>query len=83
MRDFLSKVYNVELNNYKGVCVIAQKGDATFKEKRTGGLKNNIKNLVGFHGSRQKSDNFHFDGAPLSIAYVVSAKKVQKSYPSL
>ena len=47
------------------------KGDTIFKEKLTGDLKNDIRNLVNFHGSSQKS-----------IAYKVSAKKVQKSYLS-
>ena len=53
------------------------KGDAIFKEKLTGGLKNDL-NLVNFHGSSQKSKNLHFDGLLLSIAYV-SAEKLQKS----
>ena len=55
------------------------KDDAIFKEKLTGGLKNDIRNLVNFHGSSQKSENLHFDGLLLSIAYKISAKKVQKS----
>ena len=57
-------------------------GDAIFKEKLTGGLKNDIKNLVNFHGNSRKSENLHFHGLLLSIAYKVSAKKVQKSYLS-
>ena len=31
--------------------VMAWKGDAIFKEKLTGGLKNEIRNLVNFHAS--------------------------------
>ena len=54
------------------------KGDAIFKEKLTGVLKNDL-NLVNFHGSSQKSKNFHFDGLLLSIAYNVSAEKLQRS----
>ena len=55
------------------------KGDAIFKEKLTGGLKNDIRNLVNFHVSSRKSDNLHFDGLVLSKAYKVLDEKVQKS----
>ena len=39
---------------------------AIFKEKLTGGLKNNARKLVNFHGSSRKSENLHFDGLLLS-----------------
>ena len=58
------------------------KGDAIFKEKLTGGLKNDIRNLVNFHASSRKSKNLHFDGLVLSKAYKVLDGKVQKSYVS-
>ena len=58
------------------------KGDAIFKEKLTGGLKNDIRNLVNFHASSRKSKNLHFDGLVLSKAYKVLGGKVQKSYVS-
>ena len=45
------------------------KGDAIFKERLTGGLKNDLRNLVNFHGSRRKPENLHFDGIVLSTAY--------------
>ena len=61
---------------------MAVKGDAIFKEKLTGGLKNDAKNLVIFHVSSRKSENLHFDGFLLSKAYKALAKKVQKSYLS-
>ena len=54
------------------------KGDAIFKEKLTGGLKNDIKNLINFHESSRKSENLHFDGFVLSKGYKVFAEKVQK-----
>ena len=57
------------------------KGDAKFKGKLAGGLNNDIRNLVNFHVSSQKSGNLHFGGLLLS-KYKVSAKKVQKSYLS-
>ena len=50
------------------------KADARFKEKMTGNLKNDIRNLVNFHGNSQKSENLHFDGLLFPIAYKVSAK---------
>ena len=56
------------------------KGDAIFKEKLTGGLKNDIRNLVNFHVSSRKSDNLHFDGLVLSKAYKVLDEKVQNSF---
>ena len=58
------------------------KGDAILKEKLTGGLKNDARNLINFHRNSQKSENLHFDELFLSIAYKVSAKNVQKSYLS-
>ena len=44
------------------------KSDAIFKEKLTGGLKNDIKNLINFHASSDKSENLHFDELILSKA---------------
>ena len=57
------------------------KGYAIFKEKLTGGLKNDIRNLVNFHASSCKSENVHFDRLVLSKANALD-KKVQKSYVS-
>ena len=54
---------------------------AIFEEKLTGGLKNDIRNLVNFHASSCKPENVHFDGLVLSKAYVLD-EKVQKSYVS-
>ena len=55
-------------------------GDAKFKGTLTRGLKNDIRNLVNFHVSSRKSENFHFDGILVSKAYKVFDEKVQKSY---
>ena len=41
------------------------KGDAILKENLTGGLKNDIRNLI----NSDKSENLHFDGLPLSQVY--------------
>ena len=48
------------------------KVDATFKEKLTDGLKNDIRHLVNFHMRSRKSENLHFDGILLSIVDKVS-----------
>ena len=42
---------------------MTMKGDAIFKEKLTGGLKNDTRNLVNFYASSEKSGNLHFDGS--------------------
>ena len=60
----------------------ALKSDAIFKEKLTGGLKIDIRDLINFHESSHKSENLHFDGLVLSKAYKVLDEKVQKSYVS-
>ena len=56
--------------------------DAKFEEKLALGSKNDFRNLVNFKASSGKSENLHFDVLRLSIAYKVSAKKVQKNYLS-
>ena len=57
-------------------------GDAKFKGKLNRGLKNDIRNLVNFPASSQKSEDLHFDGLLLSKAYKVLDEKVQKIYVS-
>ena len=51
----------------------------SFKEKLTGGLKNDKKNLINFHASNRKFENLHSDGLVLSKAYNVLDEKVHKS----
>ena len=58
------------------------KNDAKFEEKLILGFKNDMRNLVNFNASSCRSEDLHFDGLLLSIAYKVSAKKVQKNYLS-
>ena len=53
------------------------KSDAKFQENLTLGSKND--NLVNFNASSSKSENLYFDELLLSIAYKVSAEKVQKN----
>ena len=45
------------------------KGYAIFKEKLSGGLKNDIRYLVNFHASSCKSEYVHFDELVLPKAY--------------
>ena len=56
---FLSKGYNVKIS--KGLCVMTLKGNAKFKGKLTCGLKIDMRSLVNFRASRQKSENLYFD----------------------
>ena len=44
--------------------------------------KNHVRNLVNFNLSSGKSEKSHFDMLLLSIAYKVSAEKVEKNYLS-
>ena len=55
-------------------------GDAIFKEKLSGGLKNDIRNLVNFYACSRKSGNLHFHELFLLKAHKVLDGKVQKSY---
>ena len=55
------------------------KGDAKFKGKLICGLKKDVRNLVNFYASGQKSENLHFDRILLSKAYKDLDEKVQKS----
>ena len=59
------------------------KSDAKFVEKLTLGSKNEMRHLVNLNASSGKSENLYFDVLLLSIAYKVSAKKVQKNDLSL
>ena len=55
---------------------------AISKEISTGGLKNDIRNLVNFYMSSRKSEILHFDRLALFKAYKVLDEKIQKSYVS-
>ena len=61
---------------------MALESDAKFEEKLALGFQNYMTNLVNFNASSGKSENLHFDVLLLSMAYQISAKKVQKSYLS-
>ena len=54
----------------------------SLKKKLTLDSKNDMRNLVNFNLSSGKSENLHFDLLLLSIAFKVSAEKVQQNYLS-
>ena len=54
------------------------KDDAIFKEKLTGGLKNDVTNLVNFHGNSRISENVHFHELLLLIKYKVQLKRQRR-----
>ena len=57
------------------------KNHAKFEGKLTLVSENDMRNLMNFNASSDKSENLHFDVVLLlSIAYKVSVKKVQKNY---
>ena len=53
---------------------------AKFEEKLTLCSKNDMKNLVNFNVSSGKSESLHFNVLLFSVAYKISAEKVQKNY---
>ena len=71
-----------QLENFIGVMFHDTEGWAKFKVKLTPGLKNVIRNLVNFHASSRKSENFNFNRLLLSKTYKVLDEKVQKNYIS-
>ena len=83
MGSFCSQHTMFQLESFRGImCHDTEEWYEKFKGKLTRGLKNDIKNLVNFHASSQKSENLHFDGLLLSKVYKVLVEKVQKSYIS-
>ena len=58
------------------------KSDGNFRKKLTLSSKNGMRNVVNFNVSSGKSENLHFNALLLSIAYKVSAMKVQKNFLS-
>ena len=62
--------------------MIALKIDTKFDGKLTCASKNDMKNLVNFHQSTWKSQNWDFDGIFLSKVENVWASNLQRSYVS-
>ena len=82
MDSFCPKLIMFQLEKFIVIMCHDTEDDAKFKGKLTCGLKNNIKNVVNFHASSQKSENLHMDVLLLSKVYYVLAKNVQKIYVS-
>ena len=78
-------VQSIQIFRWKSteeLCLMTLKSDAKFEEKLTLGSKNDMRNLVNFNVSSSRSEILHFDVLLFSLAYKVSAKKVQKNYLS-
>ena len=60
------KIFTLVGSFWAKLSFITLKGDAKFEEKLTGGLENDRMNLVNFHHSTWKSQNWDFDGILLS-----------------
>ena len=82
MGSFSWKDIKFYMKSTEELFLMTLESDAKFEEKLALGFKNDMTNLVIFNASSGKSENLHFDVLLLSIAYKVSAKKVQKSYLS-
>ena len=83
LRDFFVQGIYWSLKITEELCAMTLKGYAIFKEKLTGGLKNDIRNLLNFPASSLQSENLHFDVLVLSKASKVLDEEVQKSYVSI
>ena len=65
------------MKNYRNLCLMTLKSDAKFEEKLTLG-STGMSNLVSFNACSGNSEDLRFYVLLLSIAYKVSAKKLQK-----
>ena len=54
------------IQSLEELSLITLKKDRNFEEKLTFDLKNDMRNLVNFNLSIEKSENLHFDGLLLS-----------------
>ena len=52
-------------------CLMTLKGDTKFEEKLTLGSENDMRNLVNFNASSDKSENLHFNGLLLTKVHNV------------
>ena len=81
MGFFCPKHVKFKMKKYRGVMPHdTEEWCKVRRKKLTLGSKNNIRNLINFDGSSDKSKNLHFDMLLLSIASEVSIKKGKKSY---
>ena len=80
MGSFSWKGIKFYMKSTEELFLMTLESDAKFEEKLALGFKNDMTNLVNFNVNSCKFENLHFDMLLSSIAYKVSAKKVQKSY---
>ena len=64
----LSKSYKVSAKKVQKSCLITLKSDATFKEKLACGFKYDMRNLVDFHRTTQKSEIFTLMGSSMDTS---------------
>ena len=72
----------MSLESTEELCLIARKIDTKFEGKLICASKNDMRNLANFHQSTWKSQNWYFDGIPLSKLESAWAWKLQRSYMS-
>ena len=68
-------VQSIQIFRWKSteeLCLKKLRSDVKFEEKLTLGSRNDMRNLVNFNASSDKSGNLPFDVLLLSIAYKVS-----------
>ena len=82
LNPFVQSMQIFRWKSTEELSLITLKSDAKFEEKLTLGSKNDMRNLLNFNAISAKSGNLHFDVLLFSIAYKVSALKVQKMYLS-
>ena len=82
MDPFVQSMQIFRLKSTEALCLMTLKIYPKFEEKLTLDSKNDMRNLVNFNVTSGKSESLHFDVLLFSIAYKVSAKKVQKNYLS-
>ena len=76
---FVQSIQRFRGKSTEDLSLITLKSDVKFEEKLTLGSKNDMSNFEKFNVSSGKFENLHFDALLLSVAYKVSAKKVQKN----
>ena len=82
MDPFVQSMQIFRWKSTEALCLMTLKIYPKFEEKLTLDSKNDMRNLVNFNVTSGKSESLHFDVLLFSIAYKVSAKKVQKNYLS-
>ena len=72
-----SKVYNAGVKRLQR-SYVSWHWTVIFKEKLTGSLKNDIRNLINFDASIRKSEHFLFDGLVFYKTYKIRCKSTEE-----